>query len=186
MTTPAALSNPATQTVGRAHTRAARLAVPTAAATALVLAAEAVVSAAAPGGTNDHSAGAGRLSEALAGAAFALAAFALAGYAVRLGPRRQWLGVPAIVGTGLAGVAMLTIAATGREWSEPVTTAIVLLALVGLVLHGVLGWRSGVWPAWVAVLLAALLPVMFLVPSPFNSAVMAMCWAGTALATWRR
>jgi hypothetical protein len=43
-----------------------------------------------------------------------------------------------------------------------------------------------VWPAWVAVLLAALLPVMFLVPSPFNSAVMAMCWAGTALATWRR
>jgi hypothetical protein len=186
MSTSAALSTSSVPTDGRVRTRTSRLAVPAAVATTLVLAAEAGVSGGVSGGTSDHSVGAGRLSEALAGAAFVLAAFALAGYAVRMGPRRRWLGLPAVAGTGLAGIAMLTIAATGREWSEPVTTGIVLLALVGLVLQGFLGWRSGVWPAWVAVLLAALMPVMFLVPNPFNSAVMALCWAGTALATRRR
>ena len=153
-----------------------------AAATAAAFAAEAVVAALHPANLADHATGAGRVSEALAGLAFLLAAGALAAYAGS--PR--WLFLPAVLGCAAMGVAQLDIAARGEEWPDPLVTGIVLLAFVGLVLAGVVGGRARVWPWWGAVLLAVVVPALFLVPSPGNSAVLAAIWATLAVVTRRR
>jgi hypothetical protein len=155
-----------------------RLASPAAWGAALALAAEAVV--ATVWDVDDHAVGAGRLSEALVGLAFACAAVSLAGFAPvpsRSGTVARLLCLPAVAGTTGIAVATLTITVTGREWSEPLVTAILLLALVGLVVHAVVATRAGSWPWWAGALVALTLPVMFLVPNPLNGWGMAAIWA---------
>jgi hypothetical protein len=147
--------------------------------------AELVVAATADGDLNDHSSGAGRLSEALVGLAFVAGAAALALW-LPSGRLRRALCLPAVVGTGLTGLIMLLITVTGDEVSETVTTVVVLLTLVGHVVQGVVGWRAGVWPLWAGAMLGALMLVMFLVPNPANSAGMAAVWLMLALVVARR
>lgn len=160
-----------------------RLASPAAWGAALALAAEAVV--ATGWDVDDHAVGAGRLSEALVGLAFACAALALAGFAPgpsRAGTVARLLCLPAVAGAAGLAVATLTITVTGREWSEPLVTAILLVALVGLVVHAVVATRAGSLPWWAAALVALTLPVMFLVPNPLNGWAMAAIWAVAAWA----
>ena len=158
----------------RARSRAAR---PLAVATAAAFAAEAVVAAVWPANISDHSAGAGRASEALAGLAFLLAAATLLAWVPVLG---RWLAAPAVLGCAAMGVAQLDIAARGQEWPDMVVNAILLVAVTGLPLAGVAGVRAGAWPWWIALLLALVVPVLFVVPSPGNSAVLALVWVVVA------
>ena len=148
-------------------------------ATAAAFAAEAVVAALFPATLADHSTGAGRVSEALAGLAFLLAAGALVAYA----GRRRWSFLPAVLGCAAMGVAQVDIAARGDEWPELLVTVIVLAAFAGLLLAGIVGARARIWPWWVVALLAVVVPALFLVPSPGNSAVLAAIWAAVAVGT---
>jgi hypothetical protein len=137
---------------------------------------------------NDHAAGAGRASEALVAVAFLSGAVALAAFAFsadRPSAVARALCLPAVCGVAGIGVATLAVTATGREWPESLVTVIVLVAVLGLILQAVVGTRTGAWPWWAGLLVAATLPVMFVVPNPYNSFVMAACWAAAAVAAWR-
>jgi hypothetical protein len=137
---------------------------------------------------DDHAAGAGRASEALVAVAFLSGAVALAAFAsstARTSALARALCLPAVCGVGGIGVATLAVTATGREWPESAVTVIVLVAVIGLVVQAVVSTRTGAWPWWTGVLLASTLPVMFVVPNPYNSLVMAACWSGAAVAAWR-
>jgi hypothetical protein len=154
-------------------------------AAGVLMLAELAVALTTDGDLADHSSGAGRLSEALVGLAFVAGAAALA-FWLPSGRLRRGLCLPAVVGTCLTGLIMLLITVTGREASETVTTIVVLLTLVGHVVQGVVGWRAGVWPLWAGLILGALMLVMFLVPNPANSGVMAAVWLVLALVVVRR
>lgn len=179
--TPAATDRRAALAPSRARAGAAAAAV----AGALMLA-ELVVALTASGDLYDHSTGAGRLSEGLVGLAFVAGSLAL-GCWIPDG-RLAWrlLCLPAVAGTAATGAVMLLITATGEEVSESVATVVVLLTLVGLVVHGLVGWRARTWPLWAGLALGALMLVMFLVPNPVNSAVMALTWLAVAATVWRR
>jgi hypothetical protein len=151
-------------------------------ATALTFAAEAVVAALWPANLADHATGAGRVSEALAGLGFLLAAAALAAFAA---PRLRGLFALGVLGCAAVGIAQVDIAARGEEWPEPLVTVIVLAAWAGLVLAGIAGARAGAWSWPIAVALAAVVPALFFVPSPFNSVVIALVWVAVAVVTRR-
>jgi hypothetical protein len=153
------------------------------AVTAVVFAAEAVVAALFPANLSDHATGAGRVSEALAGLGFLLVAATLVALLPALTRVGRWLVAPAVLGCGLMGVAQLDIAARGQEWPEPVVTVIVLTAWAGLVLAGIAGARAAAWPWWAVVLPTLVVPALFFVPSPANSAVIALLWAGLGSVT---
>jgi hypothetical protein len=150
-------------------------------ATAILIAAEAVVSTVGSENISDHSSGPGRLSEALLGIAFLTAAVALMLFLPR-GVAARVTSLPGIAATALTGVAMLSVTVTGEEWPEPIVTALVLVNLVGLIAQGVIGWRTRVWPWWAGLLVSLFLPAMFFLPNPLNSVVMALIWAGVGLA----
>jgi hypothetical protein len=154
-----------------------------AAATAAVFAAEAAVAALFPATIADHATGAGRVSEALAGLGFLLAGLTFVPLLPLLDRVGRWLVVPALLGCGAVGVAQLDIATRGQEWPETVVTVIVLTAWAGLLLAGVAGARAGAWPWWALVLPALVVPVLFFVPSPVNSVVIALLWAGLGVVT---
>jgi hypothetical protein len=154
---------------------------------AAALAVEAMVAAAFD--VDDHASGAGRVSEALVAVAFLAGAVALASFApgpdrARRATRALWL--PGVAGIGGVGAITLAVTVTGREWPEGIVTLVVLIAVLGVVAQAVIGTVSRSWPWWTGALLASLLPVMFVVPNPYNSFVMAGCWAGAAVAAWRR
>lgn len=170
---------------GLASGRARAGAAAAVAAGALMLA-EFVVAVTASGDLHDHSTGAGRLSEGLVGLAFVAGALALACWVPDGGLVQRLLCLPAVIGAAATGAVMLLITATGEEVSESITTVVVLVTLVGLVVHGLVGWRARTWPLWAGLALGALMLVMFLVPNPANSAVMALTWLAVAAAVWRR
>jgi hypothetical protein len=151
-------------------------------ATALAFAAEAVVAAVWPTDLSDHATGAGRVSEALAGLGFLLAAGALG--TLGTGRLRAWFAL-GLLGCAAVGVAQVDIAARGQEWSESVTTVIVLAAWAGLVLAGVVGTRAGAWSWPIGAALAVVVPALFFVPSPFNSVVICLLWLAVAAVTRR-
>lgn len=153
-------------------------------ATALCFALEAAVAAAWPAGIADHATGAGRVSEALAGAAFLLAAATLVALVPRVGRPGRWF-LPAVLGCAAVGIAQVDIAARGQEWPETLTTGIVLVAWAGLVAAGIVGARAGAWSWPAGVALAAVLPALFLLPSPVNSVVLALLWVAVAGAVRR-
>jgi hypothetical protein len=161
------------------RTRARWLAV----ATAVVWAAEAVVAALFPANLSDHSTGAGRVSEALAGLGFLLGAVTLVAVVPALSRAGRWLATPAVVGCAAVGIAQLDIAARGQEWPESVVTVIVLLAWTGLLLAGIAGARARMWPWWAVALPMLVVPALFFIPSPANSAVIALVWAGLGAVT---
>ena len=174
------------QTANRPGIRPRTLAGGAAVVAAAALAIESMV--AATFDVDDHAAGAGRASEALVAVAFLSGAVALAAFASstpRSSAVARALCLPAVCGVAGIGVATLAVTATGREWPENVVTVIVLVAVIGLVVQAVVSARAGAWPWWTGVLLASTLPVMFVVPNPYNSFVMAACWAGAAVAAWR-
>ncbi|GAA4560787.1 hypothetical protein [Planotetraspora kaengkrachanensis] len=149
--------------------------------TALLIAAEAVVSTVGSETVSDHTAGAGLVSEALLGVAFLTAALALVFFLPRRVPARVAC-LPGIAASALTGVAMLGVTVTGEEWPEPIVTVLVLVNLAGLVAQGVIGWRARVWPWWAGLLVSLFLPAMFFLPNPVNSVTMALIWAGVGLA----
>jgi hypothetical protein len=154
---------------------------------AAALAVEAMVAASFD--VDDHARGAGRVSEALVALAFLAGAVALASFMPgqdRAGRLARALWLPGVAGTGGVGAITLAVTLTGHEWPEAVVTLVVLTAVVGVVAQAVIAAVSRSWPWWTGVLLAALLPVMFVVPNPYNSFVMAACWAGAAVSAWRR
>lgn len=154
-----------------------------AAATAVVFVAESVVATLFPATIAEHATGAGRVSEALAGLGFLLAGLTFVPLLPLLDRAGRWLAVPALLGCGAVGVAQLDIAARGQEWPETVVTVVVLTAWAGLLLAGVAGARARVWPWWAVVLPALVVPALFFVPSPVNSVVIALLWAGLGAVT---
>lgn len=146
---------------------------------AALLIANAIVGFVAPDQVADHSTGAGQLSEALAGFSFLAGAVALFPLVPRsMVARIIW--VLAIVSLVAFGATMLSVVVTGVEPpSELVTvvTAFVALALIGI---GIVGTMRGIWPWWVGVAVALLVPIMFFVP--FNSVFMAVVWV---LVAWK-
>jgi hypothetical protein len=161
------------------RTRAAVLALVAAAAWA----AEAVVAALFPANLADHSTGAGQVSEALAGAGFLLLAATVTVLLPALPPPGRWLALPGVLGAGLVGIAQVDIAIRGQEWQDTIVTVIVLLAWVGLMLAGVAGALARIWPWWAIVLPALVVPALFFVPSPGNSAVISLLCVGIGLVT---
>ncbi|MGR2753657.1 hypothetical protein [Agromyces arachidis] len=149
-------------------------------AVALYAAQFAVGAAGALSGTDvgDHAEGLGGASEGLGGGAFVAAAVALAALAPRGARLAAWL--PAIIGLGTSGVTMAWVAATGVEPPVEVFLVEVSLTAIGLAVVGVLGaLRRRVWPWWVGIAVALLIPVMFLVP--VNSIPLALAWIAVAL-----
>ena len=146
---------------------------------AALLIANAVVGFVAPDQVADHSAGAGQLSEALAGLSFIAGAIAIIPLIPR-GMLARIIWVLAIVSLVAFGLTMLSVVVTGVEPSAEVVT--VVTAAVGLTLIGIgiVGIMRRVWPWWVGVLVAVLVPIMFFVP--FNSVFMAVVWV---LVAWR-
>lgn len=130
---------------------------------------------------NDHTGGAGAVSEVAAGVAFVCCAVTLA-LLTPVGGWRGflwWLGPAGLAG---AGVLMIGVPLTGSEppsWAVDLT---VLPALVGTIAAAVFGTRR-VWPWWTGVGVALFLPVMFTVP--FNSFLMAAIWGSVALTATR-
>jgi hypothetical protein len=159
--------------------RARRLAV----AAAVVWAAEAVVAALFPANLADHSTGAGQVSEALAGLGFLLVAATLVVLVPALTRVGRWLAALAVLGCAAVGIAQLDIAARGQEWAESVVTLIVLIAWAGLLLAGIAGAMARVWPWWAVVLPTLVVPALFFVPSPANSAVIAALWGALGAVT---
>lgn len=170
----------AVQTAPAAAPVAARRGSLLAGATALAFVAEAAVATIWPADLSDHSTGAGRVSEALAGLGFLLAAATLVALASK---RLRALFALGVLGCAAVGVAQVDIAARGDEWPESVVTVIVLAAWAGLVLAGVAGTRAGRWTWPVAVALGAVVPALFFVPSPFNSVVIALLWLAVGAVT---
>jgi hypothetical protein len=148
------------------------------AAVALLLAGG-IIALIAPEQMDDHSAGLGRLSEALAGLALLAGAMALAPLTPRgIVVRILWLlGVIGLAGVGLT---MLSVVVTTVEAPEAVVLAVVGLAALGLIAAGIIGIMRRIWPWWVGVAVALLVPIMFLLP--YNSFFMAAVWA---LVAWR-
>ncbi|WP_353828933.1 hypothetical protein [Agromyces sp. SYSU T0242] len=149
-------------------------------AVALYAAQFAVGAAAALGGfdIDDHAQGLGAASEGLGGLAFVAGAVALAVLAPRGARLAAWL--PAVIGLGASGGTMAWVAATGIEPPVELFLAEVSLTAIGLVVVGVLGaLRRRVWPWWVGIAVALLIPVMFLVPA--NSIPLALAWTAVAL-----
>jgi hypothetical protein len=146
---------------------------------AALLLANAVVGFIAPDQVADHSAGAGQLSEALAGLSFIAGAIAI----LPLVPRSMLariIWVLAVVSLVAFGLTMLSVVVTGVE--PPAELVTVVTAAVGLTLIaiGIVGIMRGIWPWWVGVPVALLVPIMFFVP--FNSVFMAVVWV---LVAWR-
>jgi hypothetical protein len=169
----AAPSHPASIAARSAH------ALPATAAkiAAAVFVVEGVVSLLAGDGARDHSSGLGLVSEALAGLAFVACAVCLGPLAPSgLGGRTLWLLAP--VGLTIAGLTMLGVTVVGSEPAAWLFAASVIPTFVGTVAAGVLGARRGLWSWWTGAGLAALLPVMFLLP--LNTFVMALTMAAVA------
>jgi hypothetical protein len=125
----------------------------------------------------DHSTGLGWASEAAASVAFIAGAVGLSALAPR--PHRL-LWLPAVLGLLGSGIAMLGVIITGAEPPEVIATIVIGLMAFGLLLVGILGSiRRTVWPWWVGVGVALIVPVMFFVP--LNAIVLAVIWAGVAL-----
>ncbi|BDZ55694.1 hypothetical protein [Agromyces marinus] len=126
----------------------------------------------------DHASPLGRASEALSGLAFLAGAVALAALAPTGARLAAW--IPGVAGLAASGATMLWVVATGVEPAVEVFLAEVALTAVGLVIIGVLGsMRRRVWPWWVGVAVALLIPIMFLVP--LNSIPLGLIWAAVAL-----
>lgn len=146
---------------------------------AALLLANAVVGFIAPDQVADHSTGAGQLSEALAGLSFIAGAVAILPLMPR-GTVTRIIWVIGIVSLLAFGLTMLSVVLTGVEPSSEivlVVTALIALALIGV---GVVGIMRRIWPWWVGIALALLVPIMFFVP--FNSVFMAVVWV---LVAWR-
>ncbi|BDZ63703.1 hypothetical protein [Agromyces mangrovi Wang et al. 2018] len=128
--------------------------------------------------TGDHSQGLGVASEALGGFAFLAAAVALAALAPRGVRLAAW--IPAIVGLGASGATMIWVVWSRFEPPFELFLAEVALSALGLIAVGVLGAiRRSVWPWWVGVAVALIIPIMFLVP--VNSLPLAAVWVAVAL-----
>ena len=144
---------------------------------AALLLAEAALELAAPDQMGDHTTGAGRLSEALAGASFVAGAVALVPLIPR--GRSRFLFGLAPAGLGLAGLTMVSVVAVRSEPAEWLFVLSMAALVVGTISAGIIGARSGTWPLWTAVAVALFVPVMFLVP--LNSVVLAAILAAVAL-----
>ncbi|WP_198295478.1 hypothetical protein [Diaminobutyricimonas sp. LJ205] len=127
--------------------------------------------------TFDHSTGLGLASEAVAAVAFIAGAMALSA----LAPQRQrLLWLPAVLGLLASGIVMFGVIITGAEAPELIATIVIGLMAFGLLLVGILGSiRRTVWPWWVGVGVALIVPVMFFVL--LNAIVLALIWTGVAL-----
>jgi hypothetical protein len=146
---------------------------------ALLLLAEAALGLAAPDQMGDHTTGMGRLSEALAGAAFVVGALALLPL-VPAGRSRVLFGL-APIGLATSGLTMVSVVVVRSEPAEWLFLVAVAALLVGTISAGVIGARRGTWPLWTAVCVALFVPVMFLVP--FNSVVLAAAFVAVALSS---
>lgn len=148
-------------------------------AAAALLLAGGIIALIAPEQMDDHSTGLGRLSEALAGVAFLAGALALAPLTPR-GTLVRILWLLGVIGLAGVGLTMLSVVVTTVEAPEAVVLPVVGLAALGLIAAGVIGIMRRIWPWWVGVAVALLVPIMFLLP--YNSFFMAAVWA---LVAWR-
>jgi hypothetical protein len=146
----------------------------------LLLLGDAVVSLLHPNAMSDHAAGPGRLSELLSGLAFITMAASLLPLSPVAGLSRALFAL-APLGLGLCGILMVGVVLMHDEPPVAVFLVSVLVALVGCVVAGVVGIRSGTWPVVTGVGIALLLPALFL--APFNSVVLAEVWLLVALTT---
>ena len=148
-------------------------------AAAVLLVANAVIALIAPDQMDDHSAGLGRLSEGLAGFSFVAGAIGLAALTPR-GTLVRVFWVIGVLGLLAVGLIMLAVVVTTVEAPEGIVLAVVGLAVLGLIAVAIIGIKRGIWPWWVGVPVALLIPIMFLIP--FNSVIMAAIWV---LVAWR-
>jgi hypothetical protein len=146
---------------------------------ALLLLAEAALALAVPDQMGDHTTGLGRLSEALAGAAFIAGAAALLPL-VPHGRSRILFGL-APVGLGTAGLTMVSVVMVRSEPVEWLFLLAVGALLIGTISAGIIGVRRGLWPLWTGVAVALLVPVLFL--APLNSVFLAAIFAAVAIST---
>jgi hypothetical protein len=112
--------------------------------------------------SDDHSTAAGATSEAL----FALVLIGTAVVCVTLVARQPDLAsrasaLLAVVGLVLSAGTAVSVPLRGSEPSEGWSTLVVLAALVGLVVLGVMVMVRRRWPWWVGLVLATFLPVVF-------------------------
>ncbi|UOE45797.1 hypothetical protein [Agromyces larvae] len=147
---------------------------------AAVYAALVVVAATGSAELADHASGAGRATEALAGAAFVVGAIALMALTPRPGIL-WWL--PGIVGLAASGITMIVTAISGAEPPFWLFVSEAVLTAVGLVIVSVSAVRRRVLPWWAAIGIALILPIMFLVP--MNGIVLVLVWAAVGIGALR-
>ena len=169
-----------TVTSARAGTRLARGRLAAGAAAALLVANG--IAAALGDAVGDHTGGLGALSDGLTGLAFLAGAAALG----LLRPVSGWRGAlwrVGPLGMTLAGASMLSVPLLDAEPPFWLVLVAVVPTLVGTISAGIFG-TGRLWPRWVGVGVALLLPIMFTLP--FNTLVMAAIWVAVALAAQPR
>jgi hypothetical protein len=166
------------------------LGAPAAALVAVVLLVDAALGLVAD--VDDHTRGAGLVSEVLFALAVLLVAIVVAavqacqarppqGWADRLAWAGHWLAVVALV---LAAIVALSVPIRGEEPPDAVSTPVVLGALLGLLAFGIAAAVIRVVPWWAGLVVAFFFPVLFL-GGAVGALVVAAAWLLVAWALHR-